>query len=162
MPKENNVVRGTVIYGLLLACLCFVAIACAVEQELSIESKADKTVISANEVMTFSITIEGMMKQPPQIKMPALENFDVISTSRAFNIASGKDRKKKSTFKLMYLLVPRSEGSFTIGPAEIEYKGKFYTTDPIVVEVKPAAAEPEIPEAPEEKIPKEGGFEIVI
>ena len=110
---------------------------------------------------TINLIIEGAMKEIPNIKMPALDGFDVISTSRAFNTASAKE-KRESSFRIVYLLRPKSEGKFTIGPAEMEFKGKLYTTDPIEVEITPGEEKPEEPEAPKEKLPKEGGFEIVI
>lgn len=161
MLKENNTTRHLVIYSFLLTLLCFVAIACAAEQDLSIESKVDRSVISADGVMALSIVVEGPMKEIPKLKMPTLDNFNVISTSRAFNIASAKE-KRKSTFRIVYLLRPVSEGKFTIGSAEVEFKGKLYITDPIEVEITPAKQKPEQPEVPGEKIPKEGGFEILI
>jgi uncharacterized protein (DUF58 family) len=156
--------NSAVIYGLMLVLLCFVAISCAAaEQELSVEAKVDKALISANEVMTLSVTVKGTMKHPPDVKMPSLESFDVISTSRAFNLASKRGKKRSATFKITYYLRPKTEGKFTIGSAEIEYEGKFYTTESIPVEIKPSAKEPEEPEEPEEEeIPKKGGFEIVI
>ena len=162
MTKESSITWHVVIYGFLLLFMCFVAIACsAAEQSLSVEAKVDKSIVPADGIMSFSIIVKGPMKEIPRVKMPALDNFDVISTSRAFNTASAKE-KRESSFRIVYLLKPRSEGKFTIGPAEVEFKGKLYTTDPIEVEITPSEEVPEEPKIPQEKLPKEGGFEIII
>ena len=90
--------------------------------------------------------------------------IEVISTSRAFNIAVEKE-KRKSTFQVTYILKPRSEGKLSIGPAEIEHGGKIYTTDTITIEVKPSENKKEGPQTPvpeEKMLPKEGGLEIII
>lgn len=152
------------IRSFILLLLCFSSLACASEQELTVEAKVDKTAICAGEVIAYSIVLKGTMKQQPQIKMPALEDFEVISTSRAFNIAVDKE-KRKSTFQVTYILKPRSEGKLSIGPAEIEHSGKIYTTDTIAIEVKPSENKKEEPQTPgpeEKMLPKESGLEIII
>jgi len=130
-------------------------------QELSISSKVDKERLTQDEYLTLTITISGKMRSAPDIELPDLKEFEVLSKSTSRNI-SIKGKKASYSKSFSFILKPKSHGALTIGPARIRYKGKTYETQPIVVEVipgKPMPAEPTPPEGP--KLPElEGGIII--
>lgn len=77
---------------------------------------------------------EGDLFTPPD-----LTGFDVVagptsSTGFQFHSMNGVS-SRKHTFTITYVLMARSAGTFTIGPASIDFKGKTYTTKSTPVEV---------------------------
>lgn len=130
-------------------------------QELSISSKVDKERLAQSECLDLTITISGKMRGAPNIELPDLKEFEVLSKSSSQNISI--ERKKTSySASFSFILKPKSCGALTIDPARIRYKGKTYQTQPIVVEVIPGEPTPEKPSPPEEpKLPElEGGIII--
>ena len=71
---------------------------------------------------------------------PSFENFDVIagpsvSQGSSIQIINGRQTSSVS-YSTTYVLLPQKEGTFTIGSASVEVKGKRYTSQPIDIEVR--------------------------
>ena len=56
-------------------------------QELSISSKVDKERLTQDEYLTLTITISGKMRSAPDIELPDLKEFEVLSKSSSRNIS---------------------------------------------------------------------------
>lgn len=76
---------------------------------------------------------------------PSFENFDVVagpsvSQGSSIQIVNGEMTKSVS-YAITYVLVPQKVGTFAIAPATIEVKGKSYTTQRTMIEVRSAEQE---------------------
>jgi hypothetical protein len=72
--------------------------------------------------------------------------------NQQFSFVNGK---VFSSVAFNYLLVPKSEGEFTIPSLQLTLDGTTYKTQPIVITVTAGAQEPETPSQPETKQPPE-------
>ena len=98
---------------------------------MSIKSEVDKTSITANDAITYKITITGTgnieLIEPLAIRFP--EDFEVYDPKITDRIFEGGRKRSVKTFE--YLLIPRYKGEYTI-PSEnlILYnpKSKKYKT----------------------------------
>ncbi|MBE6197618.1 MAG: protein BatD [Rikenellaceae bacterium] len=73
---------------------------------------------------------------------PTFENFDVVagpsvSQGSSIQIVNGAMNKSIS-YAITYVLVPQKAGTFAISPATIEVKGKSYSTQRTMIEVRSA------------------------
>jgi hypothetical protein len=77
-------------------------------------------------------------------KLPELEDFDVYSagTSRNFSLINGR---MSYTMSIRYVLIPKKEGTFTIGAVEVEVGDTIYRTDPLTLIVSKAPPPPTPP-----------------
>lgn len=129
---------------------------CFADSNLIVSATVDKTEVSLDEFIQFSIKIEGEDKsyKTPKIKLPKLEaSFDIVATSQSnsFNI---KGKQTQILWQLEYRLSPKKEGQIKIESAEIIYKGKTYTTEEIIITVTPPKSPQKIPpETPSQKVP---------
>ena len=82
--------------------------------EMSISSTIDKTIINANEAVTYKLTITGKgnieLIEPLNVKFP--ENFEVYEPKITAKIFEGGIKRSKKIFE--YLLIPRYEGIYNI------------------------------------------------
>ena len=51
----------------------------------------------------------------------------------------------RTALTLSYTLAPTAVGTYTLGPVNVEYKGKVIQTQPIEVKVVPSEAKPSQP-----------------
>jgi hypothetical protein len=109
----------------------------------TLTAKVDKTQVTANQAITYSVTIAGTgnFKQvnPPLLTFP--DRFDKYDPKTSENVkvaeAGGTGSKKFD-----YVLIPRSAGEFELPAAEFSYfdtrKGEYVTlkSDPIRLEIE--------------------------
>ena len=74
---------------------------------------------------------------------PTFENFDVVagpsvSQGSSIQIVNG-EMTKSISYAITYVLIPQKAGTFAIAPATIEVKGKSYTTQRTMIEVRDGA-----------------------
>ena len=101
---------------------------------LEIQAKVDKTVVETGQIVTFSVTIAGSLKESPKVEFNSFEGFRVISTGQAQQIKVDKGEIKQA-LTLTYSLAPTTPGTHTLGPIKIEYQGKVIETEPIEIKV---------------------------
>jgi len=95
----------------------------------------DRTRVELNGRLGYTITVRGTMRSVPEPKLPELEPaFTVYSSGSSTNM-SWVNGQMSSSKTWNFTLVPQTTGPFTIGPAEIEFEGSVYRTEPIDVEV---------------------------
>jgi len=114
------------------------------------QAGVDRTEVSLDEHITLSISISGDVKSIPQPRLPSLDFFSVYSAGRSqsFEFVDGK---ASSSVSFNYILVPKKEGEFTIGSAQIVLEGKVLKTIPIKIKVKSTEHKPQ---APSERVEK--------
>jgi hypothetical protein len=109
----------------------------------TLAAKLDKNKITANQAVTYSVTVSGTgnFKQinPPLILFP--DKFDKYDPKTADNVKIS-ETGGSGTKKFDYVLIPRSAGEFEIPPVEVSYfdarKGTYVTlkSDPLHIEVE--------------------------
>jgi hypothetical protein len=115
--------------------LCNAAVTAAVA---SIAITADKNQATLEDVISLTISVEGARGEPVLPAMPAFEATRQGSSSRV-QIINGQ---MSSSVDYSYLLYPKQEGAFTIGPATLDYKGSKFTSNTINITIGKAAARP--------------------
>lgn len=75
------------------------------------------------------------------LRIPELTDFDVLmgpstSSSMSTQIVNGSVSSETS-FTFTYILMPKKEGTFNIGPASIKVKGANYTSNALALKVLP-------------------------
>ncbi|MFC1703955.1 BatD family protein [Candidatus Omnitrophota bacterium] len=126
-----------------------------------IKSSVDKTSVSQDELITFTVEIKGGIGKLPDITLPDLsKDFITVSTSKQHNLTFGGSQGAL-IFNQILLLRAKEAGAFTIEPVKIKYEGKTYRTDEITIEVT-ASLNP--PEEEEEEFPLEieEGEEVIL
>ncbi len=99
--------------------------------DMSLKSEVDNTSISANDAITYKITITGTgnieLIKPLAIQFP--EDFEVYDPKITDKIFEGGRKRSVKTFE--YLLIPRYKGEYTIPSANLiiyNPKSKKYKT----------------------------------
>ncbi|MDT8318675.1 MAG: BatD family protein [bacterium] len=131
--------------GLLFALIPSTAIA----SEIAIEAFTDKTSLTMKDRLVLTVKISGeVIGSLPEPYEISYDGFDIMrrpSTSSNFSWINGRISSSKT---ITYILMPKSEGSFLVGKASIEYKGEVFASKPVEVKVAaaaPVAAEEEMP-----------------
>ena len=108
---------------------------------LTLRATVDKTEATLEDQIMLTLSLEGAQNGvKPQL--PELPAFDWMSRGSSTRmqiinntVSSGAD--------FNYILVPKQVGTFEIGPATIEYKGKTITSNTITLTIKKAASQPQ-------------------
>lgn len=141
-PGQNlrQASRAAFLSGLLL--LSGVAAARAQEPEpapsapadLVVSSQVDKTRLTMDEPLRFSVTIAGPIQSAPRVTIESLKAFQVLSTGQSQSVTV-RGGQTQLAITLEYLLAPVTLGKQTLGPVTVEYEGQTYQTASIDVEV---------------------------
>ncbi len=103
--------------------------------DLTVRARVDRTIASLNDHVTLSIEVQGTMRQVGMPKLPPLDaDFSVYSAGSSTNM-SWVNGAMTSSRTWTYRLVPKRAGSFTIGPAKVEFGADVYSTEPIEIEI---------------------------
>ncbi len=107
----------------------------AFAQNLQLTASVDRNPVSENETFTYEIKISGKSSGLPEVKMPVLSDFRILSgpnQSSQFSMVNGSVSVSK-TYSVT--LLAKKIGKFTIPAVQIKYKGKTYRSNPIRVTV---------------------------
>ncbi|MFA4991000.1 MAG: BatD family protein [Candidatus Omnitrophota bacterium] len=105
-------------------------------EDIFITAEADKNEIFLDEQVALVITVTGNVSNIPQPSIPDLKGFTSYSSGRSQNI-SIINGQVSSSVSFTYMLVPNETGDFALGPFTIDYKGRTYSSDPIIIKVLP-------------------------
>lgn len=144
---------------LFLVVLCVILFA-QDKEAVSFLSSVGKAQVRADEVVNFKITIQVQLKGGPKIELPKLEDdFEVISqgTSESITWEAGQAQQVSV---LQFGLLPKREGSLTIGRAKLKVGSKEYTTEPITITVSGTPEKREAPLKPQ--VPQEESDQITL
>jgi len=121
-------------------------------QEVKFEARTDKNSYALNEkiLLSYSINNDG-----DNFEAPAFEGFKVEGpyinkgNQSSITIINGKVTSKREIFtQLNFILTPKSKGTFKVQPAKIEYEGKIYQSNPVVINITNAVQVPVDPNDP--------------
>ena len=92
----------------------------------------------------FLVKFNLNAKPDSGVVAPSFDNFDVlagptVSQGKSVQWVNGQ-RSSSESYVTTFYLMPKKEGTFTIGAATATVDGKTYTTKPIAVEVRAAGA----------------------
>lgn len=125
---------------ILLTSLLFISIIGKVfADDITFVASAPKSVVM-NRHFRLTYTVNTTNAKEPQIaEMP---EFDIlsgpnISTQQSYSSVNGK-MTSSSSVTFTYILMPKSEGNFTIPPAKINVKGEELTSNSVEIKVLPA------------------------
>ncbi|MDX1778673.1 MAG: BatD family protein, partial [Thermodesulfobacteriota bacterium] len=107
---------------------------------LTLRATVDKTEATIQDQIMLTLSVEGVQNgATPQL--PELPGFDWMSRGSSTRmqiinnqVTSGVDYR--------YVLVPKQVGTFEIGPATIEYKGKTIASNKITITIAAADSQP--------------------
>lgn len=110
------------------------AVGTTAAQDATLRAEVDRTRITLDEQLLLEVTIEGKFRSVDEPARPPLEDFDVYQRGRSqgMQIVNG-DFTASTTFT--YVLVPKREGSFTIGSFVTKLGGKELRSAPIAITV---------------------------
>lgn len=106
--------------------------------EVAVSVSVDKNRVALNDTVRMNVTVEGS-GNVPEPKMPDLSAFNVYSSGRSQNI-SFVNGSMSSSVSYSYSLMPKSAGTFTIGPFTVEAEGRSFQSEPVTIEVTPSGA----------------------
>lgn len=112
-------------------------------QDLTFSAKVDKTGVNLGDPIQLTITLAGELSgvQVPAFTFP--EAFAVLARSQSTNFSIRGGAAERSV-SLLYVLVPRREGTFQLGPFEVTHQKTVVKTEPIEITVKKSSLPPSI------------------
>jgi len=116
-------------------------------EEILVKAEVNKTVINKDDLLRLNLQITGNFKIQPEIIMPKLDGFKVVSTSQASEFSLSNNKFSNLT-SLTYFLVPAKTGELLIPEIKVKYKNKEYSTQPIKITVEGG-----VKESPTEDVP---------
>ncbi|MFH1202146.1 MAG: BatD family protein [Candidatus Omnitrophota bacterium] len=154
--------KKTFIFILVFGLSSLTPLLCAQDKnEITVTAKVDKNTIAQDEKLKLTVEISGNTQQPPQVELPSLEDFAILASSQSENLTLSKDNKSESKISLQYILMPKKQGTLTIGSFAAKDKINSYKSDPLSIEVKPPKSPiPQEPEEGQEEGPEEEGVTL--
>jgi hypothetical protein len=113
----------------LLAGIAGVAVAASIEAEI------DRNEATLQDRLVLTLTVTGSQSAIPVL--PELAAFEVVPAgqSKQWNFINGR---ASTSVAYRFVLLPREEGEFVIGPASVEIDGQRLTSQPFSVRIQPA------------------------
>ncbi|MCB9101151.1 MAG: protein BatD [Anaerolineales bacterium] len=99
-----------------------------------ITAQVDRAVLSTDETLTLSVTVNASASNLPNPTLPALDGFNIVGTgsSSQISIINGS---MSAQMVYNYRLQPYQAGELVIEPVSMTIDGQTYTTDPISIKV---------------------------
>jgi len=116
--------------------ILLIAAASANAAEPSLTITLDRDTATLADVINLTISVEGASGEPQLPSSPAFETVRQGSSSRV-QIVNGR---MSSSVDYSYLLYPKKEGVFTIGPATLDSSGTKLTSNTVSITIQKAAA----------------------
>jgi len=125
---------NSIIFTLLIFCLGFVSTSQA-EPDITVSLKADRAEATLADSIRLIVSVSGSRSAGEYPSINGLESFHASrgGTSSRVQIINGK---VDAAVDYTYFLQPQKVGTFSIGPAEVNIKGKPYQSNTISLTVK--------------------------
>ncbi len=132
---ENNITTKLQFWLTVSAIIIFIFVpVTSFSSNIQLSASVDKNQLTIEDSIELSIKISGV-RNPPTPKLPPLTDFKVRSTgTQSSTQIFNSDMQVSTTHK--YLLTPKIEGNFIIGPVIMNLAGSNYQSDPIMVRIK--------------------------
>lgn len=122
--------------------LCFIPIAIFC-QDVQLKAYVSKNAVTSEEHFTYSVEVSGSSTDLPDINLPPLTNFFILSgPSQSTNIQF-INGKSSATKTFTYYLKARKNGTLKIGKATAEIDGQTIESNEITITVSKASATPQ-------------------
>ncbi|MBI3892705.1 MAG: BatD family protein [Candidatus Wallbacteria bacterium] len=118
--------------------------AAAAAPGVTLQATVDRDTVAAGEGLTYTLTVQSQSGQTGQPQPPDFQGFLATSsgTSTSLNMSAGAFQLTMST---SYQLIAQKEGSYTFGPAQLEFGGETIKSNPVTVRVLPGGTAPPPP-----------------
>ena len=136
---------GAITYRFWTGCLFLFLLSlvpAAATATVSISATVDRTHLTLDDSLELSVRINGTTQGGSPV-LPPLPDFQVqpAGTSSSIQIINGT---RSASVIHRYLLLPKKEGTFTLGSVQLDLDGKHYEAPPITITVvAPSASLPE-------------------
>lgn len=125
-----------------LAAILFILLASTIAfAQPTIKAEVDKTSITADDNITYKLTVTSTEKKIPEPRLPKFEGFYVLSQVQSSAVSFAKSNIE-ATLVYAYVLAPKDAGKFQIEPSQITIKGKTYPSETFEIEVKQGKTKP--------------------
>ncbi|MGB5106655.1 MAG: BatD family protein [Candidatus Zixiibacteriota bacterium] len=116
--------------------LAIVIYAAAFAGDANVMARVDRTEVSQDENVEYSVEIGGDVSNFPNVALPKLADFDVFSsgTSQSFTWINGKSQNTK---RYVFRLSPKRAGRLEVPAFALDIDGKRYMTQAQYVQVSP-------------------------
>jgi hypothetical protein len=128
----------TLLYSIILTVLALNIHA----QDIKLNATVDKSTVGVDDNFTYQLEVSGQVKNLPDPDLPDLSDFAVFSgpnVSSSFQVINFNVSTSKT---YSYILGPRQVGKYEIPPAHLEYQGKKYQSNSVVVAVTKVSQNP--------------------
>lgn len=126
----------------LLVLLCILVIPVIVQAaQVSLTVSVDKIEATVNDTIVLTISVEGTRSAPRPV-VPAVNGLNIQysgSSSEVKIINSAMSSRVRHN----YIIFPEKEGSFTVGPAYIDYKGQRIRSKPVRLKILSVESQPQ-------------------
>ena len=115
--------------------VCLVLGAPLTAQQMGLEASVNAERVGLEDILELTLEVRGAdAGRAPEPTLPELPSFDVagVSSSSRVSIVNGQ---MSATKAYIYSLIPKTEGTFEIGAAELEIGGNVFRSEPVRVEV---------------------------
>jgi len=130
---------------LILSAVVLMAQGAAAEKP-SIAVRVDPQTVALGESFNLEIEIKSSGLGRPDIQLPPLDDFDILSKSLStpmqFSFSFGSGSKSSTTTSYSFVLAPRVKGELKIGKVIVTHEGKKYSSRPVVVSVLEGSGAP--------------------
>ena len=131
--------------------------------ELNFSASVNRTQVGVNEPITLTVTVQGEnIGQVPAPQLPDMPDFTIAgrSSSQSTSIQFINGRlTQQGSISYIYTILPKKEGTFTIGACTIRFQDQTYETQPILITVVKGTT-PSQPQPPSTMTPAEPGMPI--
>ncbi len=101
-----------------------------------IEAKVNKARITADETLTYKLTITSLDKTIPAPQLPGFAGFEVVSKSQSSTVSFAKGGFR-TVLVYEFILSPKGIGKFKIEASTLKIEGKTYSSNDFEIEVVP-------------------------
>lgn len=144
MPEEAGIGHKKDMKNSLLLCgpvmimVLIFTLSASFAEEIRFDATVNRNIISLGQSIQLSLQFRDS-RSVPAPELPGIDGFQsrYIGPSTRMSIVNGR---MSSSVTHVYRLVPLKTGTFKIGPFSFEHDGNMYTSNPLTIEVRDAAA----------------------
>ncbi|MBN1550122.1 protein BatD [bacterium] len=103
--------------------------------QISLKASVDRNQVYLLDRITYELTIEGSVSNLPEPRLSDFEGFQLLSgpsTSTQISMVNGRFTSKVIN---TYIFKTIKEGKWVLGPVSVNYKGKTFNSNPVVIDV---------------------------
>ncbi|MDP8254539.1 MAG: BatD family protein [Candidatus Alcyoniella australis] len=129
MPKAGP------LFAALIVALCLALFAASAAAQVEFEIEADRSQVVLGETLRLDAKLTApTLRVSGSPSFASLSGFEIVGrqSSTSLEIINGR---ASSTLNYVFLLTPRQTGEFSVGPLQIEIRGKTYSSNALRIKV---------------------------